>query len=162
MKTLKLIYKASVGTMLLTLIHHVYGAVIYEATFRLHVAYVAIPVILLLIFTYRSSVNHSYTGKGKLALRFFLLTTILISVGAIGIFEGGYNHVLKNILFFCGTSRATFDLLYPPIYELPDDFIFEATGILQFITGCIALYYLLKLRKEFPVTVYCKKPEKTG
>lgn len=147
MRTLKLIYRASVGTMLLTLIHHVYGAVIYGSPFRLHVAYFAIPVILVLVFTYRFSVKRLHTGKWKLAFWSFILTTLLISVGAIGIYEGGYNHLLKNILFFGGTSRAIFDRLYPPIYELPDDLIFETTGILQFITGCIALYYLLKLRK---------------
>jgi hypothetical protein len=52
-------------------------------------------------------------------------------------------------------------MLYPPIYELPNDFIFEATGILQFITGCTALFYLLKLRKDFSVSTYYKIPEKT-
>ena len=62
----------------------------------------------------------------------YWMVTLVPSLGLIGLFEGIYNHVLKNILYFTGSSRAILDNLFQPgIYEMPNDFLFEFTGILQ-------------------------------
>lgn len=62
----------------------------------------------------------------------FILLTLLPSMCMIGIVEGLYNHALKNILFFGGASTATLQRLFPaPTYEMPNDLLFEVTGVLQ-------------------------------
>ena len=75
-----------------------------------------------------------------------IVRTLLVPVGLIGFFEGGYNHGVKNVLYFGGLPRATLDQLFPPPrYEMPNDLWFEVTGILQFFLGLCAAYYLWKL-----------------
>ncbi len=79
----------------------------------------------------------------------FVILTLVVPIAAIGFFEGGYNHLLKNVLFFEGAHQATLDRLFPgPEYEMPNDLEFEATGILQFFIGLWATYYLFRLWRE--------------
>lgn len=141
----------SIGTMIMTVIHHLYGAIKYDEPFRLHVAIFAIPVILILMASYLGHIKTPPIRYRNLSLTIFLAASILFSVGAIGVYEGGYNHVLKNILYFGGTSRTALDKIYPSIYELPNDIFFEATGILQFVTGLLCgleIYKFLVRRKS--------------
>src|SRR5688572_15657766 len=99
MKPLKLLLLFSLGTLVLTIVHHAYGAIIYKDGFRLHVSIIAVPIILVLIVVYRAF-NRYQDGLRK--RRGFLVLVILITVipiGAIGMYEGGYNHLVKNILY---------------------------------------------------------------
>ncbi len=84
--------------MLLTSIHHVYGAYVYNTPWRLHVLAFSIPIILLnMIWSKKVQENNAV---------FYLLLAInfLITVSLIGLYEGVYNHLVKNILFFSGVS----------------------------------------------------------
>ena len=66
-----------------------------------------------------------------------------------GFFEGGYNHVLKDVLHFGGASPALMRRLFPPPrYELPDDAFFEVTGVLQVVPAAITGYYLCRFVQE--------------
>lgn len=141
----------SVATMVLTLIHHFYGAMIYNDKFRLHVAVYAIPVIIILLLAYLGfRRSRSSTGR-KIFLTILLVVSAIFPVIAIGFYEGGYNHVVKNILYFTGVSTDTLDRLYPSIYKLPDDFIFEFTGIAQLVTGLVCGIKIIRMlrRNEF-------------
>ena len=83
---------------------------------------------------------------GRISLWLFMTLTLIVPVGLIGLFEGGYNHLVKNVLFFGGASGATFERLFPPpAYEVPDNIWFEVTGILQFFVGLYAGYRLVRL-----------------
>lgn len=135
----------SVGTMVMTLVHHLYGAVIYDEPFRLHVAIFAVPVILLLLSAYVGYKKVSNVGFKKIFLATFLVASMLFSVAAIGLYEGGYNHVIKNILYFAGISTETLDKIYPSVYELPNDFVFELTGIAQFVMGLMCGMQILRV-----------------
>lgn len=135
----------SVGTMMLTLVHHFYGALIYSEPFRLHVAIVAIPVILVLLAAYISYLRTHNPIVKKRALVTFLVVSVLFSVLAIGFYEGGYNHVVKNILYFSGMSTDVLDAMYPSVYELPEDVFFELTGMAQFASGLLCTYEMLRL-----------------
>src|SRR5215813_352913 len=67
---------------------------------------------------------------GKIAFWMFTMTAMLIPVIGIGLFEGGYNHVLKDLLYFSGASDTLMTRLFPPpTYEMPGDAFFEITGI---------------------------------
>lgn len=128
-KALKKVTFWSILLMLMTSVHHVYGAYIYHTPWRMHVLLISIPVIIITWLLYQALKR----GKGHRAVFWlYWIVTLIPSLGMIGLFEGVYNHVLKNILYFTGGTRATLDNLFQPgIYELPNDFLFEFTGILQ-------------------------------
>ena len=151
MKDVKKVMIWSVGTMLLTLIHHGYGAVIYDEPFRLHVAIFAAPVIMVLLATYAGFEKMSSLTGRRILLTIFLIVTVVFPVLTIGLYEGGYNHVVKNILYFAGVPTAILDDMYPSIYELPNDLVFELTGMAQFFSAvkCGAEIYKTSVRRWF-------------
>ena len=137
----------SVGTMVMTVLHHFYGAYIYDEPFRLHVAIIAIPVIAVLITTYIGQVRVGNRTWNKGFRVVFTGATLIFSVAAIGIYEGGYNHLVKDVLFFSGVSTRVLDAMYPSVYELPNDFFFELTGVAQFFTGVACAFVFFRTRR---------------
>lgn len=137
MKNLKRLIFWSAATIVMTVIHHFYGAIVYDEPFRMHVAVFAIPVFVILISSYVAYLKAEDTGLRKFSLLLLLGTSLLFSVVAIGLYEGGFNHAVKNILYFGGVSVATLDRIYPSIYELPNDILFETTGVMQLVTGLL-------------------------
>jgi len=103
----------------------------------MHVALVALPVALLLTFLLRTE-NRSW-------LRAAALLILVVPVLAIGGFEGGYNHVLKNILYFAAGPNVARSVFSGSAYEMPNDAFFEITGILQFFLGFWAAIGAFKL-----------------
>lgn len=84
--------------------------------------------------------------RGRVALAVFALGAALHVVLAIGVFEGLYNHVIKNLLFFGGLPLDLHHRLFPPpTYEVPNDVIFEVTGILQVVPAGYAALGLARL-----------------
>jgi hypothetical protein len=115
--------------LLLTAVHHVYGAIIYHTHWRLHVLFVAIPEMILVYGLYRLLRKRP---ENNLLFVGYLLSVLLFPLLVIGLYEGVYNHLIKNIVFLATGNNSFFRLLFPPpVYELPGDFWFEATGILQ-------------------------------
>ncbi|MDN5848304.1 MAG: hypothetical protein L0H63_01515 [Nitrococcus sp.] len=140
---------AAISLLALTVVHHLYGAAIYATPWRHHVALIALPVLFVLILAYGIHRWRPSSFIGRSFMWVFIVLTLLVPVAWIGLFEGGYNHVLKNALFFAGLPRATFDRLFPPpAYELPNDLWFEVTGVLQFFIALYVVYCLLGLWKE--------------
>ncbi len=136
----KLFANYSNALMLLTSIHHLYGAYLYDTPWRLHVLAFSIPVIVLNWYTIKR-----FQGN-KIVFYVFLLTNFTISISLIGMVEGGYNHLVKNVLFYIGTSPDVMTRLFPPpTYVMPNDFIFEFTGILQALILIPLLYYFVRL-----------------
>jgi len=133
-------------TYLITAGHHAYGAIIYETPWRNHiVSQGAVWLVVCLIFfgVYKY-------WKQKWAYWVFFILSIFFFFGALGLYEGFYNHVLKNTLFFGGVPESALTKLYPPPkYELPNDFIFELTGILTFFIasffGIVLMKYSMQL-----------------
>lgn len=139
----------SVAVLVLTVAHHLYGAAIHATPWRHHVALVAVPVLLVLILAEGLHRWRPSTGLGRSSRWLFIVVVALIPVAAIGIVEGGYNHLAKNVLFFTGASRATFERLFPPpVYEAPRDAWFEGTGLLQLVLGLLAARSLRRLWRE--------------
>jgi len=127
----------ALGVLLLTSIHHAYGAVIYHTLWRMHVAIVALPLAALLIFLLRS--------ENRAWLRVAAILILLVPVIAIGMFEGGYNHVVKNVLYFAAGPDVARSVFSGSAYEMPDDAFFEITGILQFFLGAWTAVGALKI-----------------
>ena len=142
---------AALAVLALTSIHHAYGAYAFATPWRLHILAIAAPVAIAIIaaFHYRAAMPERPAGRFLTTLAALLI--LLVPVAAIGIYEGGYNHVLKNLVYFIRGETAARTLFPPPLYEMPQDFIFEATGLAQFplsiVTGVLALPLLRKTER---------------
>ena len=121
-------------------IHHWYGAIAYDTPWRASVAYWIMGIVLVvysLLYVYWRNLDNIV---GKICIWLFLLSAVIFQAGFV-IFECVYSHVLKNILFFGGASEVLLNTLFPsPAYHLPDNVIFEVTGIMQ-LTGFVAVWY---------------------
>lgn len=79
--------------------------------------------------------------------------SMLAAVAWLGLYEGGYNHLLKNTLFAARVSDETFRRLFPPaIYEPPGDWVFELSGIAQLPLGLFAGWSAMRLWRTAGVT----------
>src|SRR5262249_21855224 len=137
---------SSIGVLLLTTIHHVYGAAIYNTPWRNHVAFISLPAAFFIAVALFASSKYPNTTFGRVELWSAITAIVVIPFRAIGLFEGGYNHVVKNALYFCGAPFNLMRRLFPaPAYELPDDLFFELTGVLQFFIALPAGYYAYRL-----------------
>jgi hypothetical protein len=132
--------------LLLTSIHHAYGAYVYRTPWRLHVLLITVPAALVIVGA-QAVVRSDPSGmKGTVARWVFVLTTVAVVVLGFGVFEGFYNHLVKNVLYFTGTSTASMLRLFPPpAYEMPNNLFFEITGILQVIPTVQIVRHLLRM-----------------
>jgi hypothetical protein len=77
------------------------------------------------------------------------LVTLVIQVAGFGLFEGGYNHLAKDTLYFTGAPQTVRRRLFPPpTYEEPNNDFFEVTGVLQLIPALITAHYLYRLVRQ--------------
>lgn len=140
--------RSALAVLLLTSVHHAYGAYVYDTPWRLHVLFVsgfAAAVIIGSLLAHRKS-----TGVAReTAFWVFVSVTFAVPIAIIGLFEGGYNHALKDTLYFAGASLTMMHRLFPPpTYELPSDVFFEVTGVLQLVLAVLAGYELNSLLRE--------------
>jgi hypothetical protein len=148
MKTSTRTLTASAALLLLTVFHHVYGAVLYETPWRNHVAGIVLPVLLGMIAAHEVHRRNPDTPLGGAALWAFLVLAF-VPIVVLGIFEGGYNHVVKDVLFFGGLRAELLDRLFPDsVYEMPDDALFEISGVLQLFVALYAARWLVRLWRD--------------
>lgn len=140
--------RLSVALMALTSIHHAYGAIIYQTPWRLHILMISVPVIIFTIIFYFWFFKKGVRTQ-SLFFWIYLVLTLVASVALIGLFEGVYNHLLKNALFYTGVDNQILMYLFPPpTYEMPNDFWFEFTGMLQGIVAIPLTVYFIRLVRD--------------
>ena len=142
---------SALGVLLLTSVHHAYGAYIYNTLWRLHVVFVSAPVAAVIFGSLLALRRWPATVAGETAFWVFAIVTLLFPVAGIGLFEGGYNHTVKDALYLAGASgELMYRLFPPPTYELPNNLFFEVTGVLQLVPGIITGYlmYLFVRRRQ--------------
>jgi hypothetical protein len=139
---------AALAILVLTSVHHIYGAAIYQTPWRMHIVYIAAPIGLAIALTY--SIGWSWLGStaGRVATWAGSLIALAFPVAAIGFYEGGYNHVLKNFIYFGFGEDAARTLFSGETYEMPDNFIFEATGVAQLPLAVLTTVLVLKLLRS--------------
>jgi hypothetical protein len=130
--------------------HHVYGALVYGTPWRLVVS-LWIPAFVLLILCALYMVWRFKAQRvATIAVWIIMLGGVVFQMG-FTLFEAVYSHVLKNFLYFGGATQAILDRLYPaPAYHLPDDLLFEATGVAQ-VTGFWAAWWAWRVFTERPL-----------
>jgi hypothetical protein len=145
------VLRMALAVLVLTSVHHAYGAYIYSTPWRLHVVFVSVLTAAVLMGSLLVLRRWSLSVAGEIAFWVFSAVVLVIPVAAIGLFEGGYNHAVKDALYFAGALPALMRRLFPPpAYELPNDVFFEVTGVLQFILGVATgrrLYSLIQNRR---------------
>jgi len=134
--------------LLLTSVHHAYGAYIYATPWRLHAIVAAFAAAVLIGAS--AGVYGGYTGIRR-TIAFWILCAVTFGfpIAMIGFFEGGYNHLLKNVLYFGGASRELMQTLFPaPTYELPNSVFFEVSGVAQLIVAILCARHLYQFALE--------------
>jgi hypothetical protein len=139
-------FAGALATFGLTAVHHVYGAILYDTPWRHHAAVVGAIASALLWVAHRAYTRNPTGIRGRVGLAAFVVVTGLVAVLAIGAFEGLYNHVIKNVTYFGGLPLELHrELFPPPTYELPNDVLFEVSGILQVVPATYAAIALVRL-----------------
>lgn len=129
----------------LTSIHHVYGGLAYDSTFRPSmpiIAVIELAIVLSLLFWYGQS-------RSGIALGLFTLVAALVGV-AQGLFHTLFGHIYKDILFIAGITTESVrnyflpvtpnDFIYPP-----NDLFFEVTGVLELVTMSLIVIFTYRL-----------------
>ncbi|WP_438043928.1 hypothetical protein [Sorangium sp. So ce128] len=134
--------KAALGgiaVMVLTSVHHAIGAVVYRTPWRLHIALLSVPTIAVILGALAIHRRRAGAPAGRASFLVLVAVLALIPIAWIGVYEGLYNHVLKDALYFLAPrSPALLRLFPPPTYVMPDNAIFEITGVLQVIPAWVA------------------------
>lgn len=128
-----------------TSVHHVYGAIRYDTPWRLHAPVIGAVLALVLFGAFRLG-QAGRDGVGRPTARWlFVAVNGLFFVLLIGAYEGLYNHVLKVALHLAGTPVPWMRVLFPaPMYELPNDWFFEVTGMLQVVPAALTAVWLVR------------------
>ena len=137
---------ATAVVYIITTFHHFYGAEVYKTPWRRDVGTnggIVLLACLIFLYLYKAYRRRVY-------LLVYLIVNFIVFELGIGLFEGLYNHILKNILFFGGLSFSKWRGLFPaPAYEIPENFLFESTGVLQFFAALVSMSYLLRLYRSY-------------
>ena len=129
------------GVLAMTAIHHVYGAVLFATPWRLHIVFISVPVALAILAAVplgRASPDGLLSSAASWV---YLALGGVFAIGAIGVYEGGYNHLLPNLQHVLGVEHTLREGLYVP----PDDLVFQLTGVAQFVIAVIAARYMWRL-----------------
>lgn len=134
------------GVLAVTTIHHVYGALLYGTPERYHAVGIGAVAFLVMALALRTHRAWPGEAQGRIGFRVFWGTTAAVPVLLFGVAEGLYNHVLKVLLFLADLPEPSFRRLYPePTFEIPNDFVFEATGVLHVVPALLAGFHLVRL-----------------
>lgn len=123
---------AASSVLILTSVHHLYGASRFDTPWRAHVAQITIIAAIVLGAFLLASWRYRGRSVGRRSLTAFVVLTSVICVAWLGLYEGGYNHALKDLLYWTGLPAERLQKLLPRgTYEPPTDLFFEVSGILQ-------------------------------
>jgi hypothetical protein len=139
---------AALMVLALTCVHHAYGAVAFDTPWRLHIIFFAVPAAIIIVALLYVAGAYRHETRGRLALWTGALLILAFPVAMIGFYEGGYNHLVKNIVFFVGGENAARSLFPAPTYEMPSDKIFEITGIAQFPLSVLTTVMTIGMLRE--------------
>jgi hypothetical protein len=127
---------------LLTIGHFVYGASLYDDPSREHVV---LPAIVFFVVAAVLAGAHLLRPK-RWALWLFGAEVAIVDVGLFGGLHGGFNHALKDIFFWSGMNAERLAQIFDsPDFAVPDNTLFELTGIAGLLVALAIVYLLVRL-----------------
>ncbi len=127
------------ATLVLTSAHHLYGARRFDTPWRAHVAHIATWAGVVFGLCFLVALLRSHEKSGRIAMSAFVVLAMAICVLWLGLYEGGYNHGIKNLVYAAHLPAPVFSALFPTsLYEPPGDWLFECSGVLQLPLGLFA------------------------
>ncbi|HEY6631608.1 MAG TPA: hypothetical protein VIZ90_09165 [Rhizobiaceae bacterium] len=139
---------AAVAVLALTSIHHIYGAALYDTPWRLHIVYFALPAAALIAGAIYLGRALRGSMSGTIATWAGSLLALAFPVALIGFYEGGYNHLVKNLVFFGSGEDAARTLFSGEAYEMPNNFFFELSGVAQFPLAILTAVLVVRLLRS--------------
>jgi hypothetical protein len=139
---------AALALLALTSVHHIYGAIAFATPWRMHILAAVVPAAAAIVGALYLGAKTGDGAAARRAMRVAAAIILVFPVAAIGIYEGGYNHVVKNLVYALGGEEVTLAVFPPPLYELPRDFVFEASGIAQFPLAIWTAILALRLWRD--------------
>jgi hypothetical protein len=126
----------------LTIAHFAHGAQVYEDPSRTHVVAPALIGLALSLL-----VAGLYARRPSRAARAALVAVVgLPFVAMFGLYHGGWNHVSKLLAAAAGLSPERLESIFDsPDFALPNDIVFELTGVATFVVGLVIAFLLVRL-----------------
>ena len=140
----------ALAVIAITTLHHVYGAIAFDTPWRLHIVFIAVPIGALITVGLVYAWPRRHSRAGQLAKWSAALLSLVFAFALIGLYEGGYNHVLANIVFQMHGPEALMAFYDADIHQLPTEPVFEATGVAQFAAGLGAGWTAIQLLRSRP------------
>ncbi len=139
--TLGLLLAVAVETAL-TIGHFAHGAGVYQDPARLHVVLPALGFLLL-----AGALAGLYLWRpGRWTLWPLVVEVAVVFVFVFGAYHGAFSHALKDLLYFAGTGAERLaEIFDSPDFAVPDDLVFELTGIATAIAATWVGVRLVKL-----------------
>jgi hypothetical protein len=139
---------AALAVLALTSVHHAYGAVVFDTPWRLHVLILVLPIAIAIVLALQLGRTGRNPSTAGLAMRVAAALILVVPVAAIGLYEGGYNHAVKVLVYVLFGEAAARDHFPPPLYEMPSDVFFEVTGVAQFALALAAGVLAVRLWQD--------------
>jgi len=79
---------ASASVLILTVLHHFYGAAIYGTPWRQYIAVIVLPVLLVLLLAYGAQQWRPLTLLSRVGMWLFIVLTLVVPIELISFFEG--------------------------------------------------------------------------
>jgi hypothetical protein len=139
---LHLLVTATIVEAAVVIGHFAYSARLYEDPYRAHpiapvLAALGLVVAFALAFRWK---------RWTAALWALTVVVGLPFVAVFGLYHGGVSHLLKLALYALGTSpERLLELFDSPDFALPNDFVFEASGVLCFVVAGFVAWALVRL-----------------
>ncbi len=126
----------------LTIGHFAHGAHVYQDPSRYHV--VAPALIALAASLIAAAVYARRPSPAALAA--VVVVAGVPFVALFGVYHGGINHLAKLLAFAAGASPERLEELFDsPDFAVPNDVMFEATGVSTLIVGLAIAWMLVRL-----------------
>jgi hypothetical protein len=128
----------------LTIGHFAYGAHVYDDSSRFHVVTPTLVALLLSL-----SLAGVYAWRPSRVARWALTLVVAIPfVGLLGLYHGGFNHAAKLLACAAGTSPERLEEIFDsPDFAVPNDVLFEVTGVSTFVASIAVAYLLVRLAR---------------
>jgi hypothetical protein len=122
--------------------HFTYSARLYDDPYRAHPV---MPVLVALLLVVALAIV--FWRKGWSAALWLLTATVgLPFVVLFGGYHGGFSHGIKLVTYAAGVSPERLQEIFDsPDFAVPNDFAFEASGVLCFVAAAAVAGALVRL-----------------